>query len=110
MSGISYAKGIQYEKMTCDYLEANGYTIIDRRFKTTFGEIDIVCSIDETLVFAEVKYRTRINLDCLTVTQQRRIVNAATWFLANNPQYAEYYARFDVIMFSPLLHIPNAFI
>lgn len=43
------------------YLEKNGYKIIERNFRTRFGEIDIVCWERKTLVFVEVK--TKIGHD-----------------------------------------------
>jgi putative endonuclease len=49
------------EELAVDYLDKKGYKIIERNFRTRFGEIDIVCSDGETLVFVEVK--TKIGHD-----------------------------------------------
>ncbi len=38
-----------------------GYKIIDRNFRSRFGEIDIVALKDEYLVFVEVKARWNLN-------------------------------------------------
>ena len=44
------------ENIACAYLGKNGYAIIDRNYKTKFGEIDIIAKyIDKTLIFFEVK-------------------------------------------------------
>ena len=48
-------------KLAEDYavklLTKNGYKVIDRNFRSKFGEIDIIAIKDEYLVFVEVKAR-----------------------------------------------------
>ena len=43
------------EDLACAELERRGYEILARRYRTRFGEIDIVARHDETTVFVEVK-------------------------------------------------------
>jgi len=45
------------ENFAVDLLLQNGYQIKDRNFHSRFGEIDIVCVKDNTLIFVEVKAR-----------------------------------------------------
>jgi putative endonuclease len=48
------------ENLACRFLRKNGYKILYRNFRgRTGGEIDIVCRDRDTLVFVEVKTRTR---------------------------------------------------
>jgi putative endonuclease len=47
--------GNKGEELATRYLEKKGYKIIERNFRTRFGEIDIVCWDALTLVFVEVK-------------------------------------------------------
>ncbi|KKT48911.1 MAG: hypothetical protein UW88_C0010G0044 [Candidatus Collierbacteria bacterium GW2011_GWD2_45_10] len=47
--------------MAAEYLVKKGYKIVERNFRTRFGEIDIVCWDAQTLVFVEVK--TKIGHD-----------------------------------------------
>src|SRR5881227_4213357 len=52
--------GTRGEKLACRLLRRNGYKILYRNFKgRSGGEIDIVCRDRDTLVFVEVKTRTR---------------------------------------------------
>src|ERR1700740_1260627 len=53
-------RGARGEKLACRFLRRNGYRILYRNFKgRSGGEIDVVCRDNETLVFVEVKTRTR---------------------------------------------------
>jgi putative endonuclease len=52
--------GTRGENLACRFLRKNGYKILYRNFKgRTGGEIDVVCRDRDTLVFVEVKTRTR---------------------------------------------------
>lgn len=42
------------------FLKSKGYQILDRNYRTPFGELDIVAFRDESLVFVEVKTRTSL--------------------------------------------------
>jgi len=61
MKSGNIVTGKRGEGLAVDYLDKKGYKIIERNFRTRFGEIDIVCSDGETLVFVEVK--TKIGHD-----------------------------------------------
>src|SRR5438094_2340784 len=53
-------RGARGEKLACRFLRRNGYKILYRNFKgRSGGEIDVVCRDRDTLVFVEVKTRTR---------------------------------------------------
>jgi putative endonuclease len=53
-------RGAHGEKLACRFLRRKGYKILYRNFKgRSGGEIDIVCRDRDTLVFVEVKTRTR---------------------------------------------------
>lgn len=46
------------ERLASDFLQRAGLRIVDRNYRTNWGEIDIVCRDDSTLVFVEVKTRS----------------------------------------------------
>ena len=50
--------GERGERVACAYLEKQGLRIIERNARARRGEIDIVASEGDTLVFVEVKSRT----------------------------------------------------
>ena len=52
--------GTRGENLACQFLRKRGYKILYRNFRgRTGGEIDVVCRDRDTLVFVEVKTRTR---------------------------------------------------
>lgn len=61
MKNQNKVTGNKGEELAAAYLEKKGYRIIERNFRTRFGEIDIICWDDQTLVFVEVK--TKIGHD-----------------------------------------------
>jgi putative endonuclease len=46
------------EEIATNYLKNKGYKIIERNFRKGYGEIDIVATFQNTLIFVEVKTRT----------------------------------------------------
>ena len=47
--------GMLGEKIACEFLGKNGYSIIETNYRCTEGEIDIVARRVDTLVFIEVR-------------------------------------------------------
>ena len=95
-------------------LIAKAYRIVARRWKTPFGEIDIVARRRHDLVFVEVKAREQFDdaAEAVTERNKRRIVSAAELWLAHHPNDAQCFIRFDVILVAPgkmPRHIVNAF-
>ena len=89
------------------------YRVIERRYKTKAGEIDIIAIRGKTLVFIEVKRRNNRSelFESITPKQKHRIYNAAEIFIGKNPIYSNHKKRFDAILIqteSFPVHIKNA--
>lgn len=101
-----------------------GYEIVERNFRTRYGELDIVALDGETLVFCEV--RSRVGRDALewalqSIAQTKRArvrKMAAEWFrLSDATTRYTRGTRFDAVAVAitpdgrPLAieHIPDAF-
>jgi putative endonuclease len=99
----SFRTGLSAERRACLYLNAKGYRILARRYRTPHGEIDVVAKRRATLVFAEVKARNTLDDAAYSVTprQQQRIAAAASLWLAAHPDHANLDCRFDVILIAP---------
>jgi putative endonuclease len=110
----AFRLGLSAESRAAMLLIAKGYRILSRRWKTPVGEIDIIARRRRDLVFAEVKARDQLDMAAEGVTERskRRIVAAAELWLAQHPDHAQLYLRFDVILVAPgkmPRHIVNAF-
>ncbi|MEO8439805.1 MAG: YraN family protein [Spartobacteria bacterium] len=93
--------GARGEKLAARYLRRQGFKVLYRHFRgRQGGEIDLVCRDRDTLVFVEVKTRTREDygrpLEAIKSSQQRRIsLGALAWLrLLGNPDVL---FRFDVV-------------
>ena len=89
------------EKLAGRFLRRTGFKILYRNFRgRQGGEIDLVCREGDTLVFVEVKTRTREDfgrpLEAVTRQKQRRIsLGAFAWLrLLGNPDIL---FRFDIV-------------
>jgi len=109
----AFQRGLSAESRAVLLSIAKAYCILERRWKTPFGEIDIVARRRGVVVFVEVKARGSIDeaVEAVTDRTKRRVTGAAEW-LARHPQYANGGIRFDVIVVTPgkmPRHIVNAF-
>ena len=110
-------KGCWGEDLALAFLKGKGYTIIDRNFRTRYGEIDIIALDEERIVFVEVKVvgaYTKGELGRIVgPVKRRRIRTAGRMFLRDNPHWEKAGVRCDVIMVIPgedhILHLENAF-
>jgi putative endonuclease len=110
----AFRLGLSAESRAALFLIAKAYRIVARRWKTPFGEIDIIARRRRELVFVEVKARDRLDdaAEAVTERNKQRSVAAAELWLAHHPADAQSFIRFDVILIAPgkmPRHIVNAF-
>jgi len=107
------------ENLAADFLEAKGYRILDRNWRSRNGEIDLITQMGETIAFVEVKTRKGRDFglpeEGLTSNKAKRLQNLAQQYLAQNELH-EIDWRIDLVAVEldqngRLLrceHIPNA--
>jgi len=89
---MSYQRkiGDKGEQIAADYLEDNGYQLLDKNFITRYGELDLVAVDTGTVVFVEVKTRTSTTFglpeSSVTPTKMARIQNAGLLWLQAHPE------------------------
>ncbi len=98
------AKGKRGEECAARYLEAHGFTIVEKNYRGYRGEIDIVALEEDTVVFVEVK-----TWDCFDVGELEYVVNrekrnrieaTARQYLFEHNGLRRHAARFDVLFLS----------
>jgi putative endonuclease len=110
----AFRTGLSAESRAAAFLMAKGYRILAKRFRTPYGEIDIVARRRNLLAFVEVKARGSLDEAAYAVTprQQARIIEAAQAWLMAHPEHAEFDLRFDAMLIAPRRlprHLPAAF-
>ena len=115
--------GVEGEDKAVSYLLSNGYSVVERNFRTREGEVDIIAlgktrKENDTLVFFEVKSLAHGSLENLSYLvnriKQEKIIKTAKCYLKKYRQYSDRYIRFDVLAIdapgeNPVHHIVNAF-
>ncbi len=118
------------EQLVCQWLIQKDCQVIQQRWHSRFGEIDLIATgqsgqgalRSKTLAFIEVKTRSQGNWDAdgllsITRAKQKKLQITARYFLVRHPHLSELPCRFDValVVCSPYppanrlsLQIPNA--
>src|SRR3972149_2826869 len=94
------ALGRSGEDLAVEEIERRGYAVLDRRYRTRHGEIDIVAEDGDTVVFIEVKARATAErgtaAEAVTVQKQRKLIAMATDYLSRR-HLTDRRCRFDVV-------------
>ena len=90
-----------YEDKAREYLEKNGYDIVETNFSCKIGEIDIIGKNDNYICFIEVKYRDENSLAkgfyAVNKNKQHKIYKIAQVYLMANKLSLNTACRFDVV-------------
>lgn len=88
------------EEVAAQFLLRTGYKILNRKFRTKTGEIDIIAQQNGTIIFVEVKTRRSAVFgspaEAVTYTKQQKIIKTALCYL-NMTQKVNSPCRFDVL-------------
>lgn len=97
-------RGRRAETIVAWLLRAKRYRILQRRFRTPAGEIDIVARRRDVLVIVEVKRRTdqTAALEAVTGRQRDRLARAAEYAAGlYSDRNIDLGLRFDVVVVQP---------
>ena len=107
-------RGKRAEWLAALFLMFKGYRIIQHRFKTKSGEIDLIARKGDLVIMVEVKARRTVQeaADSVSYSAQRRINNAADIWLGKQADATQLSIRFDIIAICPRkwpAHLEDAF-
>jgi putative endonuclease len=100
---IAEKRGHRSEFYAAWALRLKGWRIVERRFKTKTGEVDIIARRRDLIIMVEVKARASLveAMDSVTPTAQRRIEAAGDIWLARQRDFARLSVRYDLIAVLP---------
>jgi putative endonuclease len=94
------ALGRSGEDRAADWYESHGYQIVERNWRSRTGEIDLICALDDILVFCEVKARCSDRLgepaEAVTPVKQLRLRRLASEYIYRHT-CGGHQPRFDVV-------------
>jgi putative endonuclease len=101
MSGVNTKEiGDRGEDEAVRLILDNGYKLVDRNYRTRFGEIDIIALNSKTLVFIEVKKKSSDFFgsagEMITRTKLWKIIKMAKVYLQENNYYGPW--RIDAVL------------
>ena len=110
----TFLRGHRAEWVALLFLLAEGYRPLARRYAAAGGEIDLIVTRRDTIVFVEVKARGSMDdaLSAITATKRQRFSRAVRTGLARHPQAAGKTWRADAVFIAPRRfpqHIVSAF-
>ena len=120
--------GDEGENLACEYLVKNGYKVLERNYRISFGEIDIIArkkrklfsKVDKTIHFVEVKTivsnKNFFPEERVDYKKQRKLKQLAEIWLEKNRFPQNYPYQIDIIGIvkdlyyntTKLRYIPNA--
>lgn len=106
--------GVWGEWIAAAYLCFKGYRIVQLRYKTKLGEVDLIARKRDLVAMVEVKVRPTIEqaVDAVTPASQRRISDAGDIWFSKQKDAARLSIRYDIIAIRPWkkpVHFKDAF-
>jgi putative endonuclease len=115
---IKLRLGKEGERLAEEYLKKKGYKLVERNYRCSMGELDLIVLDRRVVVFVEVKTRTGHGFgspfEAVEFHKQHKMIQVAQYFLTEKRLHQRD-ARFDVVGISwpggdPVVeHIENAF-
>jgi putative endonuclease len=98
----SYYKGLLAEYLALFILLIKGYRILARRYKTKYGEVDIITKKGKSIIGIEIKFRQNkiLTTEFVSKKQINRIKNSLNFFISKNKKYIDFNINIEIIIFA----------
>ncbi len=85
------------------FLRLKGWRILHRRYRSPYGEVDVIAKRGRRVIFVEIKARATAEqaLNALTEHQWRRIEASAEHFMGHEKRLTHCAWQFDAICITP---------
>lgn len=102
--------GQHAEQLAEQYLIQRGLRLVERNYRCRGGEIDLIMTESDTLVFVEVRYRKHQTFGGAAASvdqrKQQRLLLAANHYLQRS-KAMDRLCRFDIVAISPAMDGQN---
>lgn len=100
----SYLRGRWAEQAALKYLQTKNLKLLEKNFRSTFGEIDLIMQDKNIILFIEVRYRSNNHfhtaLESINRQKCERIIITSNHYLSQNRIASQMDCRFDVVALS----------
>ena len=101
---ISYQRGLWAEQTALEYLLAKKLKLLEKNFRSSFGEIDLIMQDKDIILFIEVRYRSSNSfhtaLESINKKKCERIILTSQKYLSENRRALQLDCRLDVLTLS----------
>ena len=101
---ISYQRGRWAEQIALEYLLAKKLKLLEKNFRSSFGEIDLIMQDKNIILFIEVRYRSSNNfhtaLESINKKKCERIILTSQKYLSENRGALQLDPRLDILTLS----------
>lgn len=98
----SKSDGAIYEQQALAFLQKQGLLLVCQNYYCRYGEVDLIMSDQDCLVFVEVRYRKHQSfggaLASITAAKQQKLIKTAKHYLSQLS--TQPYCRFDVVTYN----------
>lgn len=96
------AHGEHYERLAEQHLLSQGLVALERNFTAKSGELDLIMSDGDAIVFVEVRYRKSTSFghaaETVTYSKMQKLVRAANvWLIKHGLSVHDTHFRFDLV-------------
>lgn len=100
MKKYNYKKGKGGEEIAKQFLTDKGFCLIEVNFEVDVGEIDLIMSDKDWLVFVEVKYKTDNRMgvpeEMINKRKLAQVKRVAQIYLMKNPEMRKVYKKYRI--------------
>lgn len=93
-------RGAQAEQWAAHYLQKQGLKLVERNYRSRFGEIDLIMQDGATLVFVEVRLRKNSDFGgaaaSIDIHKQQRLIRTSQQYLSRLARTPA--CRFDAVL------------
>jgi putative endonuclease len=110
----AYRRGHRGEWLASLLLLTKGFRVVERRYRTPLGEIDLIARRGDLVLMVEVKARPTLMaaMEAIGRQSEHRIESAADLWLSRQRDFGRLSVRFDMIAVLPWrwpVHVENVF-